>query len=363
MIVTLVPVPVQHMSFGRGRGRVGRHAPTIIQPLASHTSSSSILAGDIGGTKTLIGLYAPSARRPVPISVRRFATDPGSSLGVIVTAFLNDVGPHEPVAVVALGVAGPVVGGQARLTNHPWTIDGAAIGRTLGAPVHLLNDLEALAYSLDALQAHEVIPLHEGLPDPTGPKAVIAAGTGLGQAVLLRVDGQPLACPSEAGHADFGPRGPREDELVRMLRARYGRATVEHVVSGPGLVNLHRLTHADAPCEATRGLDETDQPAAISAAALGHRCRECQDALELFVSAFGSEAGNLALRTLATGGLYVGGGMAAHLEPALRSQGFLDAFLGKPPMESLLDRIPVRLITQEDAGLLGAAVAAQRHLR
>lgn len=263
---------------------------------------------------------------------------------------------------MALGVAGPIVGGRARLTNHPWTIDGAAIGRTLGAPVHLLNDLEALAYSLDALQAHEVVPLHEGRPDPAGPKAVIAAGTGLGQAVLVRVNGQSLACPAEAGHADFGPRGPREDELVRMLRARYGRATVEHVLSGPGLVNLHRLTHAGVPCEATRGLNETDQPAAISAAALGHRCVGCQEALELFVSAFGSEAGNLALRTLATGGLYVGGGIAARLEPALRSLGFLDAFLGKPPMESLLDRIPVRLITAEDAGLLGAAVAAQRHL-
>jgi glucokinase len=299
----------------------------------------------------------------VPISVRRFATDPGSSLDAIVTTFLNDVEPHARVAVVALGVAGPVVGGQARLTNHPWTIDGAAIGRTLGAPVHVLNDLEALAYSLDALQDHEVVSLHEGRPDPGGPKAVIAAGTGLGQAVLLHVDGQPLACPSEAGHADFGPRGAREDELVQLLRARYGRATVEHVLSGPGLVNLHRLTHANAPCEATRGLNETDQPAAISAAAFGHRCRGCQEALDLFVSAFGSEAGNLALRTLATGGLYLGGGMADRLEPALRSQGFLDAFLGKPPMQPLLDRIPVRLITGEDAGLLGAAVAAQRHLR
>jgi glucokinase len=350
------------MSFGRGRASVDRHAPTIIQPLASHTSSSCILAGDIGGTKTLLGLYAPAAR-PVPITVRRFATDPGSSLDALVTAFLNDVGPHEPVAVVALGVAGPIVGGRARLTNHPWTIDGAAIGRALGAPVHLLNDLEALAYSLDALQAHEVAHLHEGLPDSTGPKAVIAAGTGLGQAVLLHVGGQPVAWPSEGGHADFSPRSPREDELVRMLRARHGRATVERVLSGPGLVNLHRLTHADAPCEATRGLNESDMPAAISTAALGRQCPGCQEALELFVSAFGSEAGNLALRTLATGGLYVGGGIAPRLESALRSQGFLDAFLGKPPMESLLDRIPVRLITAEDAGLLGAAVAAQRHLR
>jgi len=326
-------------------------------------TSRYILAGDVGGTKTLLGLYAPSARRPVPITVRRFATDAGSSLEALVATFLHDEGLEERVSVVAMGVAGPIVDGQAQLTNHAWRVDAASLSRTLGAPVHLLNDLEALAYALDALDASDLVTLHTGQPDLTGPKAVIAAGTGLGQALLVRDAGRLLACPTEGGHADFAPRTPREDELVRMLRTRHGRATVEHVLSGTGLVNLHRLTHGGAPCEATRGLDERGHPAAISAAALERRCQGCQEALELFVSALGSEAGNLALRTLATGGVYVGGGIATHIEPALRSQGFLDAFLGKAPMEFLLDRIPVSLISARDAGLLGAAVAAQRHLR
>lgn len=325
--------------------------------------SRYILAGDVGGTKTLLGLFAPSARRPMPIRVRRFATDPASSLEAVVTAFLDDAGRREPVAIAAFGVAGPVVDRHARLTNHSWSIDEAGLGRALDARVHVLNDLEALAYSLDALEADEVVTLQEGQPNPRGPKAVIAAGTGLGEALLVRAQEQPVACPSEGGHADFAPRNSREDALVRLLRARHGRATVEHVLSGPGLTNLHRLTHDDEPCAATHGLEEADQPAAISTAALRQRCPRCEEALELFVSALGSEAGNLALRTLATGGLYVGGGIATHLEPALRTQGFLDAFRGKPPMESLLDRIPIRLITAADAGLLGAAVAAQRHLR
>ncbi|HEY6508419.1 MAG TPA: glucokinase, partial [Vicinamibacterales bacterium] len=279
--------------------------------------SRCILAGDVGGTKTLLGLFSASTPRPVPLAVRRFATDAGSSLEALVTAFLHEEGPHEPVGVAALGVAGPVVEGQARLTNHPWSIDAAGLSRTLGAPVHLLNDLEALAYSLDALAAGEVVTLQRGRPAPTGPKAVIAAGTGLGQALLVRAAGQPLVCPTEGGHADFAPRTPREDELVRMLRTRHGRATVERVLSGPGLVNLHHLTHGGAPCQATRGVDESVHPAAVSLAALEQRCGGCQEALELFVSALGSEAGNLALRTLATGGIYVGGGIAAHVEPAL----------------------------------------------
>ena len=324
-------------------------------------SSGRLLAGDIGGTKTLLGLFEPAPRRPRLIAQRRYDTDPGSSLDTVVIEFLRTEGEDKPVSAAAFGVAGPVVAQVAQLTNHPWTADANRASRLLGAPVQLLNDVEALAYALDALDADEVVTLQPGRPRPDGVMAVIAAGTGLGQAQLVRVGGRPLACASEGGHADFAPRHRREDELVRMLRQEYGRATVEHVLSGPGLAHLHQLTHRDDPCEAVQ--DGLDLPARVTTAGLERRCERCHEALTLFVSAYGSEAGNLALRSLAAGGLFVGGGIAPRILPALQWPGFLDAFRDKPPMSSLLADVPVHVIVTPGANLLGAAVVGQRHLR
>ena len=323
--------------------------------------SALVLAGDIGGTKTLLGLFEPAPRRPRLIAQRRFDSDPSLSLDAIVTDFLRTAGDGRPVAAAAFGVAGPVVAQVAQLTNHPWTVDANRSSRILGAPVQLLNDVEALAYALDALDAEDVVTLQPGRPRPDGMMAVIAAGTGLGQAQLVRVGGRPVACPSEGGHADFAPRHRREDELVRMLRQEFGRATVEHVLSGQGLSHLHQLTHRDAPCEAAA--DGLDLPATVTSAGLERRCEPCHEALSLFVSAYGSEAGNLALRALAAGGLFIGGGIAPRIVPALQWPGFLDAFRDKPPMSSLLADVPVHVIVTPAAALLGAAVVGQRHLR
>jgi glucokinase len=319
-----------------------------------------ILAGDVGGTKTLLGLFASEPARPAQRHLFRYSTTAFSSFGDLLDAFARDLGGLPRLDAIALGVAGPVVGRVARLTNHTWAVDADEIAARHGAPVALLNDLEAMAYSLEVLTPDEQVVLHAGQPQPDGHAALVAAGTGLGEAALHRVGGRLVPAPSEAGHTDFAARSDREWALAQMLTGLYGRATVEHVLSGPGLVNLHRFTHDGGSCPAVDGLDASDQPAAVTSAALDGRCERCVEALRLFVSVYGAEAGNLALRTLATAGLYVGGGIVRHILPAIQRDGtFMQAFLSKPPMEALLRRIPVRLILNAETGILGAAVRAQ----
>jgi glucokinase len=189
---------------------------------------------------------------------------------------------------------------------------------------------------------------------------VIAAGTGLGQAYLHRVNGRLRPVPSEGGHADFAARTDRELELVRMLRDRYGRAEVEQVLSGPGMVNLWRFTHRGGECAAGVDPDAADAPARFSKGALAGRCQFCVEALRMFVAAYGAEAGNLALRGVASAGLFIGGGIAPKILPAITNGVFIEAFRAKPPMTELLARIPVKIILNPDAGLLGAAVHAQQ---
>jgi glucokinase len=205
--------------------------------------------------------------------------------------------------------------------------------------------------------------LQDGVARTDGNAAVIAAGTGLGEAYLHRVDGRLQPFASEGGHADFAPRTDREIELLRMLRDEYGRAEVEHVLSGPGLLNLHRLTHGGRDCPSMRGLDPIDAPAGVSRGALEGRCASCVEALEMFVSAYGAEAGNLALRGVAIAGVFVGGGIAPKILPALKNGPFIDAFRDKGLMTELASRIPVKVILNKEAGLLGAAVYAQELAR
>jgi glucokinase len=318
-----------------------------------------IVGGDIGGTKTLLGLFEPAADRPRELATHSYATADYGSLAEILDEFTRAIG-DVTIAAAAIGVAGPVVGNAAKLTNVAWDISAAEVAAGLGTTrVQVLNDLEALAHSVATLTADDVHVLQQGLERADGHAAVIAAGTGLGEAQLHRVGGRLLPVPSEGGHADFAARTDRELELVRMLRDTYGRVEVEQVLSGPGLVNLHRFTHRGGECEMTEGVADADAPARISQAGLGGRCQQCADALRMFVSAYGAEAGNLALRAVATSGLYVGGGIAPKILPALRTSVFLDAFLAKEPMRELLEQVPVKVIVNEQAGLLGAALCAQ----
>jgi glucokinase len=319
-----------------------------------------ILAGDVGGTKTLLGLFDVADPRPAQRIACSYVTTEFPSFAAILDAFERDIGQPVAIDAVAAGVAGPVVDNVARLTNIPWDISTAEITMRLGTPrVQLLNDLAAMANGVDVLTPDEFVLLQAGIARTDGNAAVIAAGTGLGAAYLHRVNGRLLPVPTESGHADFAARTDRELELVRMLRELYGRAEVEHVLSGPGLLNLHRFTHHGGECDMLEGVELRDAPARVSMAGLSGRCQGCVEALRMFVAAYGAESGNMALRGLATSGLYVGGGIAPKILPALTDGRFMEAFLTKDPMRELLTRVPVKVILNPDTGLLGAAVHAQ----
>ena len=319
-----------------------------------------LLAGDVGGTKTFMGLFARGAARPTAVDTRTYRTLDFPNLAALSRRFLDDAGarPSE-IESASFGVAGPVTGSQARLTNIPWTVDVEALRHNLPVPrAHLLNDLEALAWSVAVLDPAEIEVLHEGEPNPSGNAALIAAGTGLGVAMLPNVGGRLLPVASEGGHADFAARTADELTLHAALTREYGRAEIERVLSGPGIANIHRFVYPHQ-CSTLTPLPTTDDlPAAVSQAALGAGCPSCIRILEVFVSAYGAVAGNLALIGLATGGMYLGGGIAPRIIEAMRWPVFMASFLAKAPMDRLVARIPVKVILNPGAGLLGAATYA-----
>ncbi len=322
-----------------------------------------LLAGDVGGTKTLLGLFEVARARPHLVTRREYKTNAFASFSAILDAFRCEVCDVFSVEAAAVGVAGPVIGDRAELTNVAWDISGGEItARFSTTHVRLLNDLEALASSVAVLGPDELHVLQLGESRPDGNAVVIAAGTGLGEAYLHRVDGRFRPVPSEGGHADWAPRTDPEVGLLVMLRSDYGRAEVEHVLCGPGLRNIHRFTHGGQDCDTVRGLSPEEAPAAIAKAALTDGCSSCVEALSMFVAAYGAEAGNLALRGVATAGVFVGGGIASRILPAIEDGRFMEAFLAKGIMTELLSKVPVKVILNREAGLLGAAVAAQEML-
>jgi glucokinase len=319
-----------------------------------------LLAGDIGGTKTLLGLFERAYPRPIPHAIQSYPTDSFPTFLEMLRTFTRETPRGREVEAVTLGVAGPVAGNRARLTNVSMDVIGDEIAFEVGTPrVRILNDLAALATSVPILTTDELTTLQEGRPLAGGNAAVIAAGTGLGEAFMHRVDGRWIPLSTESGHADFAARTDREIELVRMLRERYGRAEVEHVLSGPGLLNLHWFTHHGGECPVLEEIEEGWSPALVSQSAMSGRCQSCVDALRMFVSAYGAEAGNLALRGVTTSGLFIGGGIARKIMPFIQQGSFMEAFLAKGSMTELLLTIPVRVILNEQAGLVGAAADAQ----
>jgi len=339
-----------------------------------------ILAGDVGGTKTLLGLFTSDADRPSPAEVGEFVTLDYDALETMIEEFLRawSVGTQH-LRAASIGVAGAITSQVARLTNVPWVVDAASISERTGIKrTRILNDLVALGHAVPVLRPDELASLQEGTKLEDGNAAVIAAGTGLGEAFLYHVNGRLVPGASEGGHADFSARTARELEMVAALARLFGRVGAETVISGPGLVNIYQFTHnafgtgplitpnSLAParlCQAVSPAgDLGDLPARISEAAADKRCPHCVEAMEMFVSAYGAEAGNIALRGTATAGVYVGGGIAPKILPALRSGTFMDAFRAKDPMTEFVARIPVSVILNDDAGLLGAAVFAQQLL-
>ncbi len=325
-----------------------------------------ILAGDIGGTTTRLALFRLVEKRPQPILKKTFSSAQHAGLTEIVTRFAQECG-HD-IDCAGFGIPGPVIKGQAKTTNLPWHVDASNLARALHLQqVGLINDLEAHAHGIEALVAGDFYVLNPGLPDATGNAAVMAPGTGLGEAGLYW-DGSrhhPFAC--EGGHADFAPRNDVEVELLRYLLAQYDHVSYERVVSGPGLYNIYRFLldtgrGTELP-EVAAAMRSQDPPAVISQAALEGRCKLCRQALDILISLCGAEAGNLALKIMATGGIYLGGGIAPRIIQLLQGPEFMAAFSDRGRMTELLQGISVRVILNPDTPLLGAALFAARQAK
>jgi glucokinase len=319
-----------------------------------------ILAGDVGGTKTCLALYEPGARRREPAASASFASADHDRLESVLDAFLGD--RTARVEAAAFGLAGPVVDGVCKVTNLPWTVREDDLASRFGTPrVRLMNDVVATAMGLEWLRDDEVQSLQAGSARARGNLALIAAGTGLGESAVIADGDRRTPLASEGGHADFAPRDGTELDLWRWLHEAHPRIEYEMLVSGPGLVNLYRFFHRGQPHPVLWSGDDEGSPdaaAAISKAAMEGACPACRESLERFVSIYGAEAGNLALRVMATGGVYVGGGIAPKILPVLRDGRFTEAFNAKGAFADLMRSIPVRVILNPETALLGAARVA-----
>ncbi len=317
-----------------------------------------VLAADIGGTSARLALIEVGDG---PMAVRdeqTFASGAHAGLETILDAF---TATHRMgFEAAAFGVAGPVKDGMVQTSNLPWVIDSRALAAQLRLPrVGLLNDLEATAHGIGELADADFLVLNPGVPVPGGNAAVIAAGTGLGESGLLwnGTRHQPIA--SEGGHADFAPRNELEIALLVYLTARFRRVSYERVLSGPGLVNIYEFLRDTGRGKEQPGvvdrMRDHGAAAAISAAALEGGCGLCVQALDLFVGCYGAEAGNLALRYLAHHGVYIAGGIAPKIAPALTGPAFMTAFSAKGRLSPIVAAMPVRVVLNERVGLLGAA--------
>ena len=323
-----------------------------------------VLAADVGGTKTAVAILEIGPRRLRVLRERRFVSAEHPGLEEILAAFFAG---ERPPRFAGAGVAGPVRGGSARVTKLPWVLEERRLVRRFpGTSFRLVNDFVANALGLPYLPPRALRTLVRGRGEPGGPLALLGAGTGLGETGLLPVAGRYEPCPSEGGHKDFAPRDAREARFAAFLASRTGRAEWDRVLSGEGLVHLYEFLRAEggSPAESARVAAElassSDRAAAISRFALDGTDPLCAAALDLFASLYGAEAGNVALQYRATGGVYLAGGIAAKILPALARGGFAKAFREKPPLASLLERIPVRVVLEPRLGLFGAGAAAYR---
>jgi glucokinase len=330
-------------------------------------TKAAVLAGDIGGTKTLLGLYRVEGGAPALLREKLYATRDFKTLEEVASDFLSGA---WAIDAACFGVPGPIIGGVSHATNVPWTMEERALARALGVPgARLINDLEATAYGMLELQESEMAVLQRG--DPPGsraPIAVIAAGTGLGEAGLVPLeDGRWRSIATEGGHADFAPRGREQIELLESLSAEFDHVSFERVLSGPGLVNIYKFLKSRGPDAEPQWLaDEfaaaSDAAAVISEAALKARDPRCVEALRIFVDIYGAEAANLALKFMSLGGVYIGGGIAPKILAKLTTGDFVRSFLAKGRLDKVLASIPVRVSLNPAAGLTGAARCAMEML-
>jgi glucokinase len=317
-----------------------------------------ILAGDIGGTNARLAVFDVQDGHFNLISASVFPSREYTSLDEIVSKFVRTANVHPHAA--CFGVAGPVRNGRVEASNLPWIIESKRLAKELDIKKALLiNDLEANAWGIAFLDPADLVSLNQVKGTPVGNQAVISAGTGLGEAGMYWDGTKHHVFACEGGHADFAPRNELETELLRYLRVRFGHVSYERIVSGPGLVNVFNfLRDTGRGVEPKWLADEmlhSDPAAAISRAAIDGKCGLSEQAIDLFVSIYGAEAGNLALKIMATGGIYLGGGIAPKMLPKLAGPLFMEGFLSKGRMQHLLEAIPVKVITNDKVALLGAA--------
>lgn len=321
-----------------------------------------ILAGDIGGTHARLAFYDVRDGQLSQVSYSMFPSREFSGLDEIVTKFLASSSLRADQA--CFGVAGPVRNGRIEASNLPWIIDAKnLLAETKLRHINLINDLEANAWGIPLLAPADLVLLNPRYSDAVGNQAVISAGTGLGEAGMYWDGKQHHIFACEGGHADFAPRNELELDLFRYLYALFGHVSYERIVSGPGLVNVYHFLRDTGRGEEPKWLAEeilhSDPAAAISKAALDGKSPLCEHALDLFIAVYGAEAGNLALKLLALGGIYLGGGIAPKIISRLAGPQFMEAFLAKGRMKKLLEGIPVRVITNDKIALIGAARCAQ----
>src|ERR1700694_1255381 len=318
-----------------------------------------ILAGEIGATGTRLAAFEKEGSRLQLVVEKTYMSQEHSSLSEIIAQFTRSEG--IPVHSACFGVAGPVRSGRSKISNLPWVIDRRDLAKQLKLnSVGLLNDLEAYAYGIDALESKDFVTLSEGSEDAEGNRAVISARTGLGVAGLYW-DGfrhHPFAC--EGGHSDFAPRNALEMELLAYLQKKYGRISYERLLSGPGIKNIYDFLRDTQNADEPQWLKDqigaaADPPAVISQLALEGKAAICDQTLSIFVSIYGAETGNCALNFLSTGGIFIGGSVAAKNVSKMKDPIFMESFLDKGRMESLLKEIPVTIVLNDDSGIIGAA--------
>jgi glucokinase len=319
-----------------------------------------ILAGDIGATRTRMAAFQTEANKLELVVDKTYKSQEHGGLQEIISAFVKTEG--IPVHRACFGVAGPVRTGKSKISNLPWTIDSRDLAAQLNLQsVGLINDLEAYAYGIDALESKDFVTLSEGLGEEAeGNRVVISARTGLGVAGLYWDGFRHHPFPCEGGHSDFAAKSELEGELAQYLRKKYEHVSCERILSGPGLKNIYDFLRdskkAEEPAWLQKQMSEApDAPALISQLALEKKAAICDQALDIFVGVYGSETGNCALNFLASGGAFIGGSIAAKIVPRMRDPVFINSFLNKGRMSSLLADIPVKIVLNDDCGITGAA--------
>ncbi len=324
----------------------------------------TILAGDLGGTKTVLALYRPEDPIDRPCRLEKFRSGEYEDLELIVERFLDEAG--ETPRAAAFGVAGPIVGGKAHITNLKWDVDPERLSASFGiAALGLLNDLQATALAIPHLAPEDRCTLSPGIPEPDGLIAVIAAGTGLGIAFLVPGPGGYRAFPTEGGHMSFAPRGDVEAELHAFLRERLGHVSFERVCSGIGVPNIYDFLRSSRRYHEPEWLRQelegtADRTPAIVDAAMAERADICAATLDIFVHALAGALGNMSLVLLPMRGVYLGGGIPPRILKRLQRPDFLEAIRDKGRFRTLLERIPVHVILDPQAALHGAAWHARQ---